>query len=227
MTVEKNEITICEPISLSGVEENIRIYESIGRTSLFAIAKQLEFADSIITTGNTDYTSVSDYGNKVFGYSRSNVSKLVSISKLFIEKDNEKTYHIKYELPTTSHAMELLPLRDVTTDSDIDSVVDKIFPTGFKNLSVSQVREEVKHYIDSLTVDESEVDESEVNESEVNESEVNESEVNELESDKYIISEDKVDFIRTTLESIKDEIDNDFNEMLNTSLKILNGLKHE
>ena len=227
MTVEKNEITICEPVSLSGVEENIRIYESIGRTSLFAIAKQLEFADSIIATGNTDYNSVSDYGNKVFGYSRSNVSKLVSISKLFIEKDNEKTYHIKYELPTTSHAMELLPLRDITTDSDMDTVVDKIFPNGFKNLSVAQVREDVKNYIESLTVDETEVNETEVNETEVDDSEVDDSEVNESETDKYIISEDKIDFIRTTLESIKDEIDSDFNEMLNISLKILNGLKHE
>ena len=227
MTVEKNEITICEPNSLSGVEENIRIYVSIGRTSLFAIAKQLEFADSIIATGNTDYTSVSDYGNKVFGYSRSNVSKLVSISKLFIKKENDRTYFIKYELPTTSHAMELLPLRDVTTDCEMDIVVDKIFPSGFKNLSVAQVREEVKNYIESLTIDESEVDESEVDESEVNESEVNESEVNESESDKYIISEDKVDFIRTTLESIKVEVDSDFNEMVNVSLKILNELKHE
>lgn len=227
MTVEKNEITICEPVSLSGVEENIRIYESIGRTSLFAIAKQLEFADAIIALGNTEYSSVSDYGNKVFGYSRSNVSKLVSISKLFIEKDNEKTYHIKYELPTTSHAMELLPLRDITTDSDIDIVVDKIFPNGFKNLSVAQVREDVKNYIESLTVDETEVDETKVNESEVDETEVDETEINESESDKYIISEDKVDFIRTTLELIKDEIDSDFNEMVNTSLKILNRLKHE
>ena len=227
MTVEKNEITICEPVSLSGVEENIRIYESIGRTSLFAIAKQLEFADSIIALGITEYSSVSDYGNKVFGYSRSNVSKLVSISKLFIKKDNEKTYHIKYELPTTSHAMELLPLRDITADSEMDTVVDKIFPNGFKNLSVAQVREEVKNYIESLTVDESEVNESEVDETEVNESAVDETEVNESESDKYIISEDKIDFIRTTLESIKDEIDSDFNEMINTSLKILNGLKHE
>lgn len=147
-----NEITIMNVESLDSVINNIKAYEEVGRTSLFAIAKQLEKASYIIESGNTEYNSITEFGNKNFGYSKSNVSKLVSISKLFIVEIDGMA-KVLYNIPTISHAMELLPLFSDKDSNTGFTKINEIFPDGLGNESVLSVRKKVAEYINNSHID--------------------------------------------------------------------------
>lgn len=213
-----NEITIMKSESLDSIINNIKAYEEVGRTSLFAIAKQLEKASYIIENGNTEYNSITEFGNKIFGYSKSNVSKMVSISKLFIKENNEVA-SVKYNIPTISHAMELLPLFSDKDSNTGFTKINEIFPDGFDNESVLSVRKKVAEYINNSHID---IEDTEIEDTEIEDTEIEDTEIEDIKIEESTISinTDDRDFIINTL-NLLIPYNDDLLEDIKLAIKIL------
>lgn len=220
LNVQKEELKFNNK-KLNTATNNIMKYTDGIKKNLLMIACELKRIKDDELYTDDGYTSVSDYANKVLGYSRANTSKLVAVAERFVEKGQKNTIFLTEDGKdfTVGQLTEMLPL---PKDEIIEMVNDgELTP----KMTTKEIREQVKAHKE---VDE-EIEEDTENEIETT-AEIDGEEVSSVVEEKPVINEEEKTSILKSMIGYLLELNCNIKDSLNTeenSVELIEEMENE